>query len=126
VIEAVGEAAPSCEPGRLQILRANTLWTYRTAFASSRVTESPGRVVCWRGHGNGTARPRGLFAATVDVLTEVGAGLWQRTTEEHRERHHPRALVERALVRAGFDLVAVLGDDDFEAHLVYLARRRAG
>ena len=65
--------------------------------------------LAWRG-GCDEAEEAGCVAElVVEVFSETDAGLYERVTTRHIQRHHPRAEVERALAGAGLAAVAVFG-----------------
>jgi SAM-dependent methyltransferase len=120
--------------GGLLLFDVNTLATYRAAFARDAAADGERTFFCWRGGGSGEAGPGVHASAWVEVFEEVGGGLWRRTRTEHRQRHHPRAVIERALADARLELVAVHGqaagaridpsfDEDTHPKAVYVARR---
>ena len=74
--------------------------------------------------------------AWIDRLERAGPQGWARVRIVHRQRHHPPAVVVRALAAAGLEHVAVWGTDgagdlrqplDEERHskAVYIAHRGA-
>ena len=92
-------------------------------------------ISSWRGGCREDEQPGCLATLTVEAFRADGSGLWERVTSVHRERHHPRPAVERALERAGLAAVGVFGQlpdgsldgaASEEAHhkLVYLAKHR--
>lgn len=126
--------AANLRGGGLLLFDVNTLATYRASFASDAAADGTGTFFCWRGGGSAEAAPGTHASALVEVFEEVGGGLWRRTRTEHRQRHHPRAVIERALARAGLELVAVYGqargarlervvDEERHRKAVYVARR---
>lgn len=112
---ALRRAAQRVTSGLPHAVTVKTLSAYRATFSGCRIIETPGRLVCWRGHGDGAPAVGALARATVDVFQEDPDLLWRRTTRELVERHHPRALVEDALRAAGLVLLEVHGDEEAEA-----------
>jgi SAM-dependent methyltransferase len=121
--------------GGVLVFDLNTLASYRTTFARDATLDSDGLFLAWRGGCRGQEEPGCLATLTVEAFHESGSGLWERVTSVHRQRHHPRAAVERALERAGLAAVGVFGllpDGSLdsaaseEAHhkLVYLVSQR--
>jgi hypothetical protein len=96
-------------PGGLLVFDANTLLTYRTTFAGDAVSELRDRLFCWRGMSDAEVEAGAVHEAVVEVFTHVGDGSWGRVTSRHRQRHHPRHVIERSLARAGLLLRAVRG-----------------
>lgn len=125
-------------PGGVLVFDVNTLHTYRTTFGADAVWERDQRLFCWRGMTAADAEPAAVHEAVVEVFTRDGPGrCWIRTTVRHRQRHHPRAAVERALTRAGLTPRAVRGqspgarlsrDADEQRHtkFVFVAQRPKG
>ncbi|MGH2712445.1 MAG: class I SAM-dependent methyltransferase [Thermoleophilaceae bacterium] len=120
-------------PGGLLVFDTNTLFTYRTTFASDAVSERGERLFCWRGESDPEAEPGAAHSATVEVFTRAGER-WRRVTGRHHQRHHPRGAVERALSLAGLLVRAVRGqspgarlsrkaDEQRHTKLVFVAQR---
>jgi SAM-dependent methyltransferase len=95
--------AAQLAPDGVVLFDVNTLCTYRTFFASTTETDH----VRWRGRATAAFPPGGLAEATLDIVAEDHGRL--RTV--HRQRHHPPAVVDRALAAAGLELVARRGQD---------------
>jgi SAM-dependent methyltransferase len=132
---ALASMRAALRPGGMVVFDTNTLHTYRTTFATDAVSESDGRLFCWRGESDAESEPGELHGATIEVFTRTHDGCWTRATSHHRQRHHTRDAVQGALARAGLALRAVRGqspgarlsvDPDEERHskLVFLAQRR--
>jgi SAM-dependent methyltransferase len=130
---AMGGMAANLAPGGLLVFDVNTLGTYKRVFCRDSISQSDGTLFCWRGDRGGDAVPGARFGATIEVFSHEYGDLWARSATLHRQRHHPRLEVERALERAGLQLLAVRGqavgarlegEPDEERHqkLVYLAR----
>lgn len=135
---ALGSMRSVLRPGGVLVFDVNTLQTYRTAFASDAVWEHGRRLFCWRGMTAALVEPGGLHEAVVEVFTRGGAArCWMRTSGRHRQRHHPRAAVERSLLDAGLALRVVRGqstgarlsreaDEERHTKLVFVAQRPKG
>jgi SAM-dependent methyltransferase len=121
-------------PGGVAVFDLNTLWCYRTFFASAVVIEDPELVLTWNGHADASFGPGDLAEAGMSAFAAAGDA-WRRTETVHRQRHHPRPVVEAALGRAGLAVLGVFGqdvpgriqgelDDDLHSKAVYLACAR--
>jgi SAM-dependent methyltransferase len=115
----------------------NTVRAYRTTFARDSVTDNGGAVFAWRGEAAEDEREGCLASVVIDIFAPLEAGLYERVTTRHEQRHFARAEVARLLGHAGLDCVAVYGvldsgelvdDADEEAQLkvLYIARHREG
>src|SRR5918998_4174285 len=98
---AMRALAANLAPRGVLVFDLNTLSTYRTTFARDATLDSDDLFLAWRGGCREDEEPGCLATLTVEAFHETGSGLWQRVTSVHRQRHHPRAAVERALERAG-------------------------
>jgi SAM-dependent methyltransferase len=121
-------------PHGIAIWDLNTLAMYRSAFASDRTTDRDGVFLAWRGETATALEAGGPAQATVEVFAPTGAGLWERRSSVHRQRHWPRAHVDELARRAGLRIVAVHGqhpgavlepdlDELVHSKAVYLACR---
>jgi SAM-dependent methyltransferase len=134
---ALASMASALREGGLLVFDVNTLLTYRTTFAADSVFERDGRLFCWRGMSDPEAEAGGRHEAAVEVFTRVGPGRWTRVTGRHRQRHHPRAAVERSVRAAGLVLRALRGqspgarlsreaEESRHTKLVFVAQRPKG
>jgi len=128
--------ARNLAPGGVVVFDANSLFAYRTFFASMTVLAGDDRVLIWEGHARRDFAAGALAQATLEALERGPDGNWRRGRSTHHQRHHPRATVEAALRRAGLRAVAVHGmrldgstTDDFDelgnSKAVYVARASA-
>src|SRR4051812_24576354 len=126
--------ARNLRPGGLAIFDANTLTTYRTTFAGDAAMEADGASFRLLGEGSADAAPGGFASLWIEVVAPGPDGRPQRLRTRHRQRHHPRAEVERAVTAAGLELAAVRGqftsarldeeaDEERHTKLVYIVRR---
>jgi SAM-dependent methyltransferase len=133
---ALAALASNLAPDGVLVFDLNTLRTYRTTFARDATRDDGGLFLAWRGGCREDAEPGCAATLTVEAFRSRGDGLYERVTSEHRQRHHPRADVERALGGAGLSLTGVFGqlpDGSLDAaageethhKLVYLAGHRA-
>jgi SAM-dependent methyltransferase len=101
--------ARNLAPGGVVLFDVNSLTAYRTFFASMSVLVGEQRVLVWDGHVDEDFGEGDLALATVEALNRREDGTWWRDRILHRQRHHSRATVERALGAAGLELRAVRG-----------------
>jgi SAM-dependent methyltransferase len=122
-------------PGGVALFDANSLHAYRTFFASTTVMALPDLVLVWEGHATRAFAAGDRADATLEALEHRGDGTWSRRSSIHHQRHHPRAVVQAAMRRAGLRCVAVHGmrldgqtTDGFHetrnSKAVYIARHR--
>jgi hypothetical protein len=99
-------------PRGIAIWDLNTLAQYRASFARDRTIDRDGVFLAWRGETATSLEPGGPAQATVDVFAPAGAGLWERRSSVHRQRHWPEPVVRAVAVRAGLRIVAVHGQHE--------------
>lgn len=130
---ALRALAGNLAPAGVLVFDLNTLATYRSSFARDATLDSDGLFLAWCGGCREDETPGSLATLTVEAFRESESGLWERVTSVHRQRHYPRAAVERALEGAGLATAGVFGllpDGSLSASaceethhkLVYLAR----
>jgi SAM-dependent methyltransferase len=135
---AFGSFARNLAGNGVLVFDLNTVSTYRTTWARDATLESPELFLAWRGRAGEDFEPGGLAELIVEAFTETSAGVYERVTSRHLERHHPRPAVEGALAGAGLAAVGVFGllpdgsldtvalpDEDLHHKLVYFAQRVA-
>ncbi len=96
-------------PGGVLIFDVNSLWSYRTFFASLSVVPSADRVLLWEGEATPRHPAGGVAGARVQALERVDDLTWRRTEIVHRQRHHAQALVGSALADAGLRCAGLWG-----------------
>jgi SAM-dependent methyltransferase len=96
-----GCVARALSPTGIFAFDLNSVYTYRTAFAQAMVKEGDDVFMAWRGETSPQFRPGGIGAATVEIFSRRGDGLWQRSAMRHVQRHHPHRSVRAALASAG-------------------------
>jgi len=106
---AFGCLAANLAPAGVLVFDVNTLSTYRTTFARDMTQDGAGVFLAWRGGCGGSEGPGCIAELTVEAFRDTGAGLYERVTTRHTQRHHPRPDVERALAGAGLAAVGVFG-----------------
>lgn len=94
-------------PGGLLAFDVNTLITYRTFFAGTRVVATKGQRLVWRGRASRDTPPGSICEATFEV--EMAAGHAPVQAEVHRQRHFPPEEVCAELERAGLECLDVFG-----------------
>jgi SAM-dependent methyltransferase len=133
---ALASLAANLAPDGVLVFDVNTLSTYRTTFACDMTLDSPGVFLAWRGMCDGSEAPGCVAELVIEAFGDTGAGLYERVTTRHLQRHHPRAVVESALDGAGLRAAGVFGqlhdgsldavaDEDLHHKLVYFAQRVA-
>jgi SAM-dependent methyltransferase len=133
VRDALAGMAANLAPGGLLVFDVNTVTAYRTAFASCEVVDVDGRLITWRGLGDGSAQPGCDGEVRIDVFSSGGGDTWRRTTSVHREQHYPVEDVARLAAEAGLEIVACRGqspgivldahvDEDRHTKALFLAR----
>ncbi len=123
-------------PGGVVVFDVNTLCAYRSAFASLTVVPARERVLVWDGQADPALAAGERACATLEILVRQRDGAWRRRRDVHEQRHHPRSVVEAALVDAGLRCVGLYGmhfdgtvtdgfAEDANSKAVYLARHAA-
>jgi SAM-dependent methyltransferase len=123
-------------PGGFVVFDVDALAAFRTLYRSLLVMPGADQVVIFEGLATGELAPAATAEAWIDCLRPGAPPFWQRTRALHRQRHHPRPVVEAALAAAELELVGVWGTDgagrsepglDEERHnkAVYIARKGA-
>jgi SAM-dependent methyltransferase len=124
---ALAGLARNLAPGGLLIFDANTLATYEGFFRATEVVEDSESVLVWRGLAEAPFGPGDLARARLDIFARHNGG-WTRAASHHEQRHHPEAVVRRAIEESGMRCVAVYGQDpevNFEATLDELRDSKA-
>jgi SAM-dependent methyltransferase len=93
------------------VFDVDTLCTFRTLYSSLMVVPGDDRAVVFEGRNTEAIDEGALGEAWIDRLERADPPWWSRVRTVHRQRHHPRAVLERALAAAGLDCVAVWGTD---------------
>jgi SAM-dependent methyltransferase len=110
---ALSGMAANLAPGGLLVFDVNTVTAYRTAFASCDVLDVEGRLIAWRGLGDGSAQPGCDGEVRIDVFSPATDGqdpyTWRRTTSVHRERHYPVEEISRLAAESGLAIVGCRG-----------------
>lgn len=101
---ALCSMAAALVPGGVAVFDANSLVTYRTAFAERIVHEDDECLFEWDGSVSGDFRPGDIASATLTVLHSAGT-----CATEHVQRHWPVTALRRACRSAGFERVLIRG-----------------
>lgn len=129
LVAAFASVARQLAPDGVYLFDANTLATYRAAFALDTLFERPLAGATWRGETSAPIDAGALCMASIELAGVNGVAL-----SRHVQRHHSQLTIRHALASAGLACRAVLGqstggflheDADEEAHtkLVYVAGR---
>ena len=103
-------------PGGIALFDVNTLWSYRTVFATDRCFEDDRGLLTFRGRGRPDVEPGAQVESIVDAFTAEN-GHWTRATSRHVHRHHRDADIRRAIEAAGLRCIAAYGvTPDGELH----------
>jgi SAM-dependent methyltransferase len=98
-------------PAGVVVFDVDTLCTFRALYTSLMVVPEGDRAVVFEGRGSAPIGEGALGEAWIDRLERAEPPWWNRVRTIHRQRHHPRAVLERALAAAGLECVAVWGTD---------------
>jgi SAM-dependent methyltransferase len=129
LVAAFASVARLLAPDGVYLFDTNTLATYRAGFALDAVFERPLAGAVWRGETTEPIEAGALCMAAIELT-----GTRERAISRHVQRHHPEAVVRRALTSAGLACRAVLGqstggvlhedaDEETYTKLVYVAGR---
>jgi SAM-dependent methyltransferase len=99
--DALHGMARNLAPGGVLLFDLNTLRAYRTFFAGRTVVQDDGRVLVWEGRAAPDAASGTIVDASLEALTRLPSGGWERTEVLHRQRHHAEPVVRAALADAG-------------------------
>jgi SAM-dependent methyltransferase len=97
--------------GGVVVFDVDTLGTFRRLYSSLMVVPADDRAVVFEGRNAEAIEEGAVGEAWIDRLERAEPPWWSRTRTVHRQRHHPRATLERALASAGLACVAVWGTD---------------
>lgn len=103
---ALERAADNLRRGGAIAFDVNTLHAFRVVFGQATERHAGGRRFVWRGLTDGSFAPGDTAEAHLEV-TDVG----QELTSVHIQRHHPPAVVMRALRAAGLTPRLAVGQD---------------
>jgi SAM-dependent methyltransferase len=91
-------------PDGLLVADVNALFTFRSFLEETRVVESDGRRLVWRGQAAPDAVPGKAYEARFE-----GEGVEELEPHVHRQRHFPEREVLDAIAGAGLECRAVFG-----------------
>lgn len=116
------------EPGGLFIFDVNTPYKHRQILGNNTfVWEEDGLFISWR---NSYAPKTRTVTAELDFFAQTQSGAYLRTGDTICERAYTQSELRRALHRADFDILAVLGDrshqppDKYAERIYYVAKKR--
>jgi len=98
-------------PGGVVVFDVDTIATFRALYSSMMVVPGDDAIVVFEGRANEALDEGDEAEAWIDRLERADAPWWRRFRTVHRQRHHSRAVLERALAAAGLVAVAVWGTD---------------
>jgi SAM-dependent methyltransferase len=109
LVAAFAGIARNLAPAGVAVFDVNSLSALEAFFGALSVVPDADRVVVWRGGCAAPLASGGLATARVESLRRDATGTWRATSHEHRQRHHPAALIEAALAAAGLAIRRVAG-----------------
>lgn len=101
--------AENLAPGGVTIFDVNTLWCYRSFFATDSLALGEELTLVWRGGTPADFTAGGLARAELLALTRREDGFWEEVAIEHVQRHHPEESIRAATAAAGLRIAAVYG-----------------
>jgi SAM-dependent methyltransferase len=111
LVDAFAGFARNLAPHGIVVFDAHTLASFRTLYSSLLVAHADEGVLVFEGRADGDLEAGSSAEAQVDRLEPAAPPFWRRARAVHRQRHHPRARLEAALIAAGLQCVAVWGTD---------------
>lgn len=109
---AFAALADNLRPGGVLLFDTTTLATFRSFFATDHVRRRDDHVFAWSGATPPDLEPGGRAHAWLDVFVPCGDGRHRRLAAEQVQGHHPEEEVAAALLDAGLDLRALLGQPE--------------
>jgi SAM-dependent methyltransferase len=104
--------ARNLAPDGVVVFDANTLAAYRSFFAAPSLVRDGDRLLVWDGRADPGFASGDACTAELHVFAPAGPpSRWSHALSVHRQRHHPRDAVERALRAAGFGWSRTWGID---------------
>jgi len=97
--------------GGVVVFDVDTLGTFRRLYSSLMVVPGDDRTVVFEGRNTEAIDEGAIGEAWIDRLERTEPPWWTRVRTVHRQRHHPRSALERALMSAGLVCVGVWGTD---------------
>lgn len=97
-------------PGGLVVFDVDTLATFRALYSSIMVVPDGDRAVVFEGM-TPVLDEGAIGEAWIDRLELDSPPWWTRVRTVHRQRHHARPVLERALGAAGLECVGAWGSD---------------
>jgi SAM-dependent methyltransferase len=103
--------ARNLAPGGVVAFDVATLAAFRSLYSSLLVVPDERCTVVLEGREDASLEPGATAEAWIDRLEPSEHPWWRRIRSVHRQRHHPRDVLERALAAAGLTCVAAWGTD---------------
>ena len=117
------------EPERLFIFDVNTEYKHRHILSGQCFTAEDYKTLCvWQ---CSECNKKGVVEIYLDFFTELENGLYQRQSEDFRERAYSVEELKQMLSEAGLETVAVLGDMSYkepkedEQRIYFVTRKSA-
>ncbi len=115
------------EPQRLFVFDVNTEFKHKNVLSGSTFATETDKVFCiWQ---NSECDEDGIVDISLDFFQKLDDGKYQRSSEDFSERAYCSEYIEKCIVDAGLETVAVLGDMSFDApketaqRIYYVTRR---
>ena len=96
-------------PGGVVIFDVNSVRSYRTFYGTLTVVPSDDRVVVWDGQVPEDFADGGLAHVAIELLERRDDEAWERARADHHQRHHPEALLRRAIDEVGLTCASLYG-----------------
>lgn len=114
------------EPQRLFIFDVNTLYKHECVLGNNTFVYENDKVYCvWKNYFD---RKNKITDISLDFFSNSN-GIYQRSSEEFSERVYSREEIKKMLNKAGFKLIALLGENSFSPpsktseRNIYVARK---
>ena len=123
--QAIAKVALFLEPGRLFIFDVNTEYKHSEILGDNTIIKEYEDVFCiWQ-----NSTQNGITEIDLDIFALGENSLWERYSERITERAYSAAEIEKALMDAGLETVAILDDLKFSPpqadsqRIIYVTKR---